>query len=99
MNYEVTVDSAAQQEWLEALEWLYANLDETTAEVLNAAIERAFQHLAQFPRLGAPYQGEIRKLVLAGTPYLMFYALRRREVRILAIAHASRNPGYWRGRS
>jgi hypothetical protein len=32
-------------------------------------------------------------------PYLVFYAVAPEEIRVVAIAHAKRRPGYWRDRA
>ena len=39
-----------------------------------------------------------RRYVVLKFPYVIFYAESLGEVRILAIAHTSRRPGYWKSR-
>lgn len=60
--------------------------------------ERAAALLAEFPRLGAVWRGRTRRFPLRRFPYSIVYYLRESEVRVLAVAHQSRKPGFWRGR-
>jgi toxin ParE1/3/4 len=41
---------------------------------------------------------EIRRALLARFPYAVVFLVRDDEVRILAVAHAKREPGYWLSR-
>ncbi|HEX4953384.1 MAG TPA: hypothetical protein VF017_08330 [Thermoanaerobaculia bacterium] len=40
----------------------------------------------------------MRRLVLNRFPYSLFYTADSEEIRIFAVAHHSRRPGYWRHR-
>lgn len=40
----------------------------------------------------------VRKFLLARFPYAMYYVPRGDEMLVLAVAHGSRRPGYWRHR-
>jgi hypothetical protein len=52
-----------------------------------------------FPRLldVAPTL-EVRRALLARFPYALVFLVRSEEVRVLAVAHAKRRPGYWLSR-
>jgi toxin ParE1/3/4 len=50
------------------------------------------------PELGAPLSSKVRRRALETFPYGVIYMLRSNKIRILAVAHASRRPGYWRSR-
>jgi toxin ParE1/3/4 len=41
---------------------------------------------------------EIRRALLARFPYAIVFLVRPEEVRVLAVAHAKRRPGYWLSR-
>ena len=60
--------------------------------------ERTCGLLRQFPLLGAAWRGRIRRLPLRRFPYSIVYYVREAEIRILAIAHQRRRPGFWGGR-
>jgi len=52
-------------------------------------------HPMRFPKAG----GEIRRCVVRKYPFVIFYRARKDHVNILAIAHTSRHPDYWKGRT
>jgi hypothetical protein len=45
-----------------------------------------------------PGESRARRFVMRRFPYVIAYRARAAEVTILAFAHASRRPEYWRGR-
>lgn len=52
-----------------------------------------------FPQLqGVDANLEIRRALLARFPYALVFLVQEEGVRILAVAHAKRRPGYWLGR-
>jgi toxin ParE1/3/4 len=52
-----------------------------------------------FPRLqDVDATLEIRRALLARFPYALVFLVREDEVRVLAVAHAKRRPGYWLSR-
>ncbi len=42
---------------------------------------------------------EIRKLVMKSFPFVIYFMEMEQEIWIVAVAHCSREPGYWRDRS
>lgn len=60
--------------------------------------ERSVGVLCTYPRLGPVWRGSARRFPLRRFPYSIIYQLRPDEVRVIALAHQSRRPGYWRGR-
>ena len=69
-------------------------LDEIEA-VLPLIAERP----RSFPRLqGVDPALEIRRALLPRFPYALVFLVREEEVRILAVAHLKRRPGYWLSR-
>ena len=54
-------------------------------------IDDGVRDLLQFPRLGRPgRRPDTRELVISGTPYIVAYRLRDREVQILRVLHGAR---------
>ena len=52
-----------------------------------------------FPRLQDVNAAlEIRRALLARFPYALVFLVQEEEVRVLAVAHAKRRPGYWLSR-
>lgn len=75
---------------------------EASADLARAFIsefERSAALLCEQPGLGAPWRGDIRRFPLRRFPYSIVYYLRDGCIRILAVAHQSRTPGFWRGRT
>ncbi len=45
-----------------------------------------------------PDDARYRRIVVRRFPYLVFFEVRGETVEVVAVAHASREPGYWRAR-
>jgi toxin ParE1/3/4 len=89
----------AEQELIEGARF-YAR--EANAELGHAFIsqfERSATLLLEHPNLGAVWRGSVRRLPLRRFPYSIVYYVREFEIRVLAIAHQRRKPGFWRGRT
>jgi plasmid stabilization system protein ParE len=95
---KVSLASEAEQDLVEGARF-YAR--EANSELSHAFInefERSAALLRGQPRIGAVWRGPVRRLPLRRFPYSIIYYLRETEVRVLAVAHQSRKPGFWRGR-
>ncbi len=61
--------------------------------------EQSINILLQHPGLGSPWRGRRRRrYLMKHFPYSLIYTVSGDEIRILAVAHHSRRPGYWNGR-
>ena len=67
-------------------------------ESFVSEFERAVGMLREYPKLGAHWGGKLRRLPVRRFPYSIVYALSGDTLRVLALAHQRREPGYWRGR-
>lgn len=95
----VSLTAQAEQELIEGA-LLYAR--EANAQLGQAFIsefERSASLLVDQPRLGAIWRGQVRRPPLRRFPYSIVYYVGGADVRVLAVAHQSRRPGFWRGRS
>jgi len=68
------------------------------AENFINEFERVTQLLQTYPGFGTPDSGGIRKQTLRRYPYMVVYKILSDELRVLAVAHQSRKPGFWRAR-
>lgn len=68
------------------------------AQSLFSEFEQAVDLLLQHPKLGAVWRYGKRRYLMRRFPYSLIYLVEREELRILAVAHQSRRPGYWRAR-
>jgi toxin ParE1/3/4 len=58
--------------------------------------ERVIQLLLEHPELGSRLDEDLRHFVLRKFPFSVVYAVVTDLVYIVAVAHGSREPGYWR---
>ena len=61
-------------------------------------VERAVEVLLDHPEIGARLDDDLRHFVLRKFPFSIVYAASANLVSIVALAHGSREPGYWRPR-
>lgn len=75
---------------------------ERAGNALSLALFTEFEHsiqlLLEHPQLGAPWRPGKRRLVMKHFPYSLIYIVVGDEIQVLAVAHHSRRPGYWRKR-
>ena len=64
----------------------------------QSAIEHAFARACTFPMSGRPSAKATRQMLVKGFPFNVVYRPREAEILIVAIAHQSRQPGYWLAR-
>jgi plasmid stabilization system protein ParE len=67
------------------------------------AVREAIETIEAWPGFGAPVAevgdgAVIRQLRLKGFPYHIGYLLTDDQIRVLAVAHERRKPGYWLSR-
>lgn len=72
---------------------LKANIELGIAFV--AEFERAANFVLTNPLLGTLFRGTRRRYNLRRFPYSIIYQCTAEELRILAVAHHRRRPGYW----
>lgn len=71
----------------------------TLSQSFFGEFEQSINRLLQHPALGAPWRGRgRRRYVMKHFPYSLIYVVSGDVIRILAVAHHSRRPGYWAGR-
>ena len=89
-------------ELAEAVLWYEARRQRLGSELLDevqATLPIIGTRPRSFPRLqDIDSTLEIRRALLARFPYALVFLVREDEVRVLAVAHARRRPGYWLSR-
>ena len=63
-----------------------------------AEVERATHALASYPKIGHRFSRRLRRVLVRRFPYDLLYRIEANVVRIVAVAHLRRSPGYWRHR-
>ena len=86
----------AAEELLQAAEWYEDRRPGLGVEFLGAA-EKAMDAAASSPLAAAiwPNSARHRRRVMGKFPYVMVYEVRPDAIEFVAIAHTSREPGYW----
>ena len=78
----------------------YAAQGAPLTQDFGAEVERVVALVAERPDAGAPTSGGRRRWLLTRFPYAVVYRLAvDGSVRVLAVAHHRRRPGYWRTRA
>ncbi|HSS20628.1 MAG TPA: type II toxin-antitoxin system RelE/ParE family toxin [Pyrinomonadaceae bacterium] len=97
MNYSLHPE--AQQDLRDAAEFYRERAGNSLSQSLLAEFERSVNALLKHPGLGSPWRSlGRRRYLMKRFPYSVIYTLSGEEIRILAVAHQNRRPGYWRGR-
>ena len=73
-----------------------ANTDVGAAFILE--YERTLALLCANPLLGTKWRNGRRRFSLRKFPYSVIYYVRGEELRVIALAHHRRRPGYWTAR-
>ena len=97
MNAEF--DPAAEQEFMESIRRYLAEAGPLRAVEFDNEVKRVVSLLLTLPKLGTPGARSTRSIPLRRYPYSLHYRLESDLIRILAVAHHSRRPGYWAKRS
>lgn len=92
----------ANRELTEAAQW-YESRQSGLADRFLGEVETLLDSIGRspksFPRLlDLPPALEIRRALLFRFPYALVFFEMVGEIRILAVAHSKREPGYWLGR-
>lgn len=87
----------AQEELREAVEFYGMRRTGLGRSFLDE-VKRGYAQLKRDPLIGSPVEHDERKYVLQRYPYNLIYRIEEDTVVILALAHHSRNYGYWRTR-
>jgi plasmid stabilization system protein ParE len=89
---------AAAAEYCAALDW-YRRHSESAARDFVTAVRTGVNAIRVRPKPWPILTGDYRSLVLERFPFALIYRERSDcEIEVVAVAHASRNPSYWRSR-
>ena len=94
---ELRVCSAAEAEFTDALCW-YAERSTLVALEFDAEFSESIARIQEFPERYPALDGRHRFFLMRRFPYQIIYRWTNEQITIIAVAHTSRNPGYWTGR-
>lgn len=67
-------------------------------EAFLTEVERAVERITAFPAHGSLYLADTRRVLLRRFPFSVVYVADANVALVIAVAHHSRRPGYWRKR-
>lgn len=82
----------------EAARWYRTNGGARTSHTFSQEIRRIVELAVEQPGLGSPGLHGTSRLYLRRFPYTLIFRIQNDILRVIAIAHQSRRPGYWAGR-
>ena len=94
------ISEPASLELAEAVRWHEVRRPGWGGRLFDAVVG-TFALIESFPEVGSPRHSRLpsRQLKVRGFPYIVAYRIRPEDVYIVAVAHTSRRPGYWKGRA
>lgn len=99
MGATVIFHRLAAREYREARNW-YAARSKTVAERFRLAVGNAVDRIAVEEDALPILSGQYRWVRVRRFPYILIFRYRSvNELMIVAVAHTSRRPGYWRRRT
>lgn len=93
MTYEFHPE--AEQEFIEAAAFYEQNVT-GLGERFGKEVRRAIERLMEYPQIGSLIDADLRRLLLTRFPYFLIYSSTSDLLRVVAVAHVHRRPGYWR---
>lgn len=96
MSY--VLSDEAEQELAQATAFYRAQASMAVASAFLDEFTRTARLLVERPGLGTPVSRGRRLMPLRRFPFSLLYRADGAVMRITAVAHHSRRPGYWRGR-
>jgi len=88
---------AALEEFRAADDWYAARSLDASGDFLSSIAE-ALRNICSSPRRWPAYLHGTRRFVLQHFPFSVVYLDEQDVVRVVAVAHGKRRPGYWRER-
>jgi toxin ParE1/3/4 len=98
----VRIERAAEEELRDSIIWYEQRRDGLGAEFYRE-VQRVLKMIEHNPRLGSPVPNvashrNTRRVLLRRFPFTVVYRELDAEIQVIAFAHTSRKPGYWRKR-
>jgi plasmid stabilization system protein ParE len=88
---EAIAEAAATVGW-------YRERSDAAAAAFLAELDRAVENIAEAPERWPQYLHGTRRFLLHRFPFAVVYRWVGGGVQVVAVAHARRRPGYWKGR-
>jgi plasmid stabilization system protein ParE len=88
---------AARVDYDESFDW-YAGRSPAAARHFSRSVDEALRAIGENPEMFAAVDPVHRACLVKQFPYSIVYRIEPERIVVMAIAHAKRRPGFWRGR-
>jgi plasmid stabilization system protein ParE len=87
-------DHFAEKEIDDTIAYYYA-INRGLGHSLKKAIKKFEENITQFPAMSVESYGEIRRYLIDGFPYSVYYEVKPTCIQVLAFGHDRQRPLYW----
>lgn len=94
----ISFNSEALAEAEEATRWYRDNGGASPSRAFANELRRVVELAIEQPGIGVSGQHGTARIFFKRFPYTLVFKIQDASVRVIAIAHQSRRPGYWVGR-
>jgi len=93
MKFALVIEPAAEEDIFIGYRW-YEERHVGLGIMFLEALEELFDQIIENPKLYVESIPDVRRSVIRMFPYLVFYAIERNAIHILAVIHAAQDPDY-----
>lgn len=90
----VVFDPDARLEFLSAVQF-YEDCENGLGKRFSSIVEFAVNHIIEDPLRYRIIRAPFRRYLLPKFPFSIIYSIEPDHIRIIAVAHTKRKPGYW----
>jgi len=98
MSCRLDILSGAVSDMLDAAAW-YEGIRSGFGDDFIRCAEETYERIRDFPEAFMPAGGDFRKARVRRFPYVVYFRVVARSIKIYAILHTSRHPRVWQARS
>ena len=91
---DVLFDPEAKEEFIKAVCY-YEACQEGLGNRFRLAVESSVRKISEAPLMYRVVRAPFRRHLVAKFPYSVIYTIEPDHIRIVAVAHNKRKPGYW----
>lgn len=90
--------AAAEDDLRDAHQFYVQQASAAIGDAFAAEVKRVAELISSNPHLGTALNSRFRTYPLRNFPFQVIYQVRIDHIRIIALAHTSKRPGFWQGR-
>jgi plasmid stabilization system protein ParE len=97
MMYPLIILPEAQEEMDESFDF-YEDREGGLGVRFAESVQRTLDRLSHSPFVHAVVEGDVRKAVVKGFPFCVYYSVEPQGVVVVSVFHTSRDPQIWKSR-